>query len=473
MEILQSHRRMMARALRYVIDVVPSGDYPNEWDDIVRTGSYLTQLMGSVDGKHFMRYDTRLKEWVPSPFIWFWKTVEAGSVVSSDVLHAQIMAMAERAAIRREQGDALLTALQEIKQETPHPDDFKWILGNLGEEYTRQTLTSGMWEAIDLIRTSPHDALDLLGETVLGLQFANNHGDAIKNLDTLADEQWHEYEAAKHVKGAVGLETGFLSFDSTYGGLRDGEVLVIGARQKTGKSWLALHAARHCYRQGGVVLLQSAEMSTFDNALRLAAMDIGADTRRIFGGSLGEEMESRYLNVLDTWKSGAGQMYMTDRTGLHSVQQLRTVVRQIEIREGRPVSLIVVDPLYKLTSTVDTKDPYEWTQVAQMVSGLVDFAQETGSKIITTHQLNRASEQMSNPGLEALKYSDAIGDEVHHVWIVRKEADQRFLRVRVAAARQGPMDYVFRLMCDFSQGMISDVGLVMGGEHGDQSAAAG
>ena len=81
-----------------------------------------------------------------------------------------------------------------------------------------------------------------------------------------------EYEFRKANPGLLGLATGFPTMDEATSGLQPGQLIVIVAPPKTGKSTLALQIALNAHLNGKVPMFMSFEMSNAEQKSRYYAM---------------------------------------------------------------------------------------------------------------------------------------------------------------------------------------------------------
>lgn len=105
-------------------------------------------------------------------------------------------------------------------------------------------------------------------------------------------------------------ETGFPSFDRTFGGLMPGEVVTWGAATNKGKSIILLNVASHCASRQESVLYVGTEMSAADTVARHLSILTGIPPQRIRAGlpaaevqrlqeTLGERMQPMPMRILD------------------------------------------------------------------------------------------------------------------------------------------------------------------------------
>ena len=110
-------------------------------------------------------------------------------------------------------------------------------------------------------------------------------------LDVSVDESAAVVEHHEHPD----LQTGYHDLDVLFGGLRSGDLVVVGALPSVGKSSFALGIARNAaVNQRANVGFYSLEMSSEQLAIRLLSAESGVDSNRLRLGQ-NTEMEERRI----------------------------------------------------------------------------------------------------------------------------------------------------------------------------------
>lgn len=201
------------------------------------------------------------------------------------------------------------------------------------------------------------------------------------------------------------------------GGWHAGQLVVIGARPATGKSVVALDAARHAAEHGTRALVVSLEMTHADLAARFlaAAAAVQLDrTRQIptDPAVLTEEDWRRISRVTAGFEEWNVQIEVVDPTDLGSagftVDTLRrhlTAMRKL----GSPAGLVVVDYL-QLVRPVNPRSENRQIEVAEISRSLKLLAIEFAVPVVVVAQLNRGPEQRADkrPQVSDLRESGAV-----------------------------------------------------------------
>lgn len=206
--------------------------------------------------------------------------------------------------------------------------------------------------------------------------------------------------------GATVHPTGFDALDATLtGGLRSGELVLLGGPAGNGKTTLGFQLARNAVAAGGTALVFSYEHEAHTLLERLISMEAmesfeGAGAMDSFGISTAADVHSvrrameagsggASLDELLSSLPGGREAHATltgygDRLHLHessgattTLEEVSRVVREVATCDGRP-PLVLVDYLQKIPIAGTTED--ERTTAA--VEGLKDLALEVGAPIV-------------------------------------------------------------------------------------------
>lgn len=246
---------------------------------------------------------------------------------------------------------------------------------------------------------------------------------AVRDQSTMARAVWFatEVEAAWSAllqpDGVldVGWPTGLRDLDALIGGLRDGEMCVIGARPSNGKSALALHLALR-RSQNGQVLLASLEMGRGMLSQRAIAWGTGLNgdylRRRVYGAGTLREREAGMAPVF------GGSLQVLDVPGL-TTDAIAAEAWRIQAQGG--LHMIVVDYLTLLGDTRSRNESrVDWT--TRLSGRLQRLAREIGCPVVVLSQLNRGVEarEDKHPQLSDLRDSGAIEQDADLVLLLHR-----------------------------------------------------
>ncbi|RSE90326.1 replicative DNA helicase [Achromobacter aegrifaciens] len=239
-------------------------------------------------------------------------------------------------------------------------------------------------------------------------------------------------------EGEQAMSTGFVDLDAHLGGgIRPGNLIVVAARPKMGKTALALNIARNI-ADGRKVLVLSMEMGRKE----LHARNIAALGRM----PLAHLVDAKKMQDSD-WSRAAAGTELLSALGLYvhnqgemRLAQVRAVARAIQRKHG--LHLLVIDYLQLMAGDGDTRN----AQIEQITRGLKGLAMTMGVGILLLSQLNRNVEARPNkrPMPSDLRDSGAIEQDCDAaLFLYRDEVynensqDRGICEVNVGLNRQG------------------------------------
>lgn len=239
------------------------------------------------------------------------------------------------------------------------------------------------------------------------------------------------------------------------GGVRRGEVMVIGARPSMGKSALMLTVARQVSRDH-VVLVCSME----DSDQMLVARQVAAAGRvnladiRQPVNRPGEFWEG----VSDGVDSLRGlRLWVDDRPAL-TLADVRRKATQVRARAG-DLALVVLDYLQLMDGDGETRSQ----ELADLARGLKRLAKELRCAVLLLSQLNREADKLEGPPrLDHLAESGGIEQAADIIGLLWREArrkptptNKHDAQVEIVKQKNGPTDTV-RLWFDGATQRFAD-----------------
>jgi len=292
---------------------------------------------------------------------------------------------------------------------------------------------------------------------------------------------------------AAAIPTGLRDLDAKLnGGVRDGELILIGARPGMGKTSFAFGVARNMSLDQShkrTVLAFSLEMTGKAQAARLLSAESGipAQVFRTRGeiinnpqvfGRVHEKIRT-FLGPDDDNRTGDGcRLWIDDTPGI-SLSHIRSRARQFIRQHGeRPIIIVDYLQIVNQSQRLEGKTNFvNQTQVIGMISqGLKSLARELNTPVIALSQLNRSLESRTSkqPILSDLRDSGSLEQDADIILFLYRDVvynpdtpmPEKALAI-VAKQRDGeigPVPLVFdsTLVCfdnerryDFNSGMAS------------------
>lgn len=187
------------------------------------------------------------------------------------------------------------------------------------------------------------------------------------------------------------LPTGFADLDEKLdGGMREGELIIIGARPSMGKTALAVGIGEHAAKLGKTVAMFSLEMKRQSLFERRVSCESGVPLSKI---KRPERMTDQdWSDMTATVEALKKRLfYVNDRSTLN-INTLRTKVRALKRRHG--LRLLIVDYL----GLMDGSNPRDnrTTQLGEVTRNLKRLAGELGITVLLLCQLNREVEKRTD-----------------------------------------------------------------------------
>ena len=234
------------------------------------------------------------------------------------------------------------------------------------------------------------------------------------------------------VEGRVSMvETGLRDVDAQLGGgIRGGELIVLGARPSMGKSAQAGTIALHVARSWGVLLLtQEDSLATWGSraVANVARVNL-SDLRNPVHAKDPERLWSGLAEAADSLQERA--LLLDDQAGLtladvrRKVQQAKRALLPKGATQGRPLKLVVVDYLQLMTGDKDNRNQL----LGEISNGLKRLAKDEDMTVLLLSQLSRKADEMPMgqlPQMHHLRDSGDIEGAADVVMLLHREAQRR------------------------------------------------
>lgn len=224
----------------------------------------------------------------------------------------------------------------------------------------------------------------------------------------------------------VGVTTGLQSLDKILGGLRKGDLYILGAKTGRGKTVLGLNVAVSAAKAGKKVLYFSLEMKHEKISLRILSAEANVCSKLIESGFITSDQIDSLLHASQSLQPVSHNLTIIDQRGVN-LYQLGATVRQVAKQGG--VDLVVVDYLQLLE--VDETYSRE-REVASISKALVAVAGINDVPVLAMSQLNETGQIRESRAVG----QDATGilridytDEVDSNWDKNSEPVDATIRV--------------------------------------------
>lgn len=227
----------------------------------------------------------------------------------------------------------------------------------------------------------------------------------------------------------IGLKTGWKAFDLATLGLIDGELTIVGARSKVGKSTVLLNWCKKIAIEDKIPTLYiDTEMYKEEQEDKLLSMLSGVPHAEIRNGQFGQdtingsarEKIAKVQAASKALKEGnLHHVYLPDFT----LEKVRALVRKYQIEHD--IRLVVFDYI-KLPSSNASLGDKEFQALGYLTSGLKDMAGQLKVPVISAVQLNRTAVGRDDYDESMLAGSDRILFLANRVCVLRRSNEEEY-----------------------------------------------
>lgn len=242
-----------------------------------------------------------------------------------------------------------------------------------------------------------------------------------------------------------GVPTGYRDYDELTGGLYRGDLTILAARPSVGKTSMALCVAVNVADAGGLVLVNSLEMTRDQLLQRLVAMRCRLDLKDLRMNRLSDE-DRTLQAVSDAFDWASALPLEVDEARGVTVAHIRNNALRVRAERG-PIALLVVDYLQLMGDTAKKNSNRE-QDVSAISRGLKNLAGELDCPVWALSQLSRAAEGQV-PQLSHLRESGALEQDADNVVFIYREelykpdTDKKgTAELIISKQRQGPLGMV-------------------------------
>ena len=325
--------------------------------------------------------------------------------------------------------------------------------------YTFQPVTDNVYFLIDQVVESKRKSIihDFMRSAIEDIEIRNDYNLAVStvqrgvvtlndgglskssDVDVTADaeKRWEEYLELKNLpNGLRGIPTGFPTIDQATSGLQDGQLIVVVAPPKTGKSTLALQIAHNVHMSGHVPVFQSFEMTNNEQLNRYDAMRSRISHHRLRTGTLTTEEESRYQAKLRGMSMLQHKFWLTDSASALNVSGISNKIQTLQ------PDVLFLDGVYLMIDeqSGEANTPMALTNITRSLKRLAQTAQ---IPIVVSTQALSWKMKNGNVTADSVGYSSSFYQDADVLFGLQRQDenvdDTRILKV-LASRNSGPME---------------------------------
>lgn len=221
-----------------------------------------------------------------------------------------------------------------------------------------------------------YSEIDKLTENFIATEEIHTLGD---NIDAI----WDDIVSRRNKNGTYGIPSKYPAFNS-YFSYEQGELVVVQAKYKRGKSILLMNEVVHKLKNGVPTLVVDTEMSTRLYTQRLISHITGIDATRIKSGDYSQEDQQKIQECIE-WLKKQPFIHINDPE--MTDERMFALCKMLKHKMG--LAFVVYD--YMKSNEVSTSDNYN------ILGAKADFlknriASELDMAVLSACQLNRAGE---------------------------------------------------------------------------------
>lgn len=333
-------------------------------------------------------------------------------------------------------GASMLAELTRAVPTSAHADDYAKIVA---ENHARRKVYASVSEAARRAVSGDAGVTELLDRLESDLGAISSEIEVGKNfLASQAAKGLHERMAQMVENGETvkGVPTGVAQLDKILFGLQPSDMIVVAARPSVGKTAFSLEMMRNAALVHKVpTLMFSLEMSVDQLMTRHAMATDGLVPDRFRNGWQAKGEVKKLERFSQRWDGAPCEIF--DQPGL-TVASMRSAAKRFAQKHKGKIGLIILDYLQLMHG--DPKRP-RIEQVSEISRRIKCLARELNWPVVALSQLNREGDD-GEPKLSQLRESGAIeqdADVVMMMWRPKQEVGERWVKIKVAKHRNGPL----------------------------------
>ena len=246
---------------------------------------------------------------------------------------------------------------------------------------------------------------------------------AYKPLNDFLIEAFNEAKEVCEAGGvAAGVPTGYPSLDRMLMGLREGQLVIIGARPAVGKTSFALNLALNAASEGYTVAFFSLEMSGKEIAQRFICAHAQVSMSNFRTGKISPQ---EWANIGQAAEDLSRLDILIDDTPGITVTEIRAKARRM--LHNKEKAIIILDYLQLVSPPAGRRAESRTVEVSEMSRALKIMAKELAVPVISLSQLSRAVESRTGkrPQLSDLRESGSIEQDADIVMFLDRSSNEQ------------------------------------------------
>lgn len=257
----------------------------------------------------------------------------------------------------------------------------QFIIDKLVSFARRQELKTALYQSVEILEKSEdYEKVLQLVDKAVGVGTGADEGLTFEDLYTLRENYAKKYDTTKLIP------TGFKKVDRCMeGGMAAGELHVVQAKPKTGKSFFGVCVGANNLRAGKSVFHVSFELSKEEIAMRYTQNLLKME--KIGVQSMDKDQYNHKIKLYEKYKPNLYMQYWTQKTA--NALDVRAWISRIRAKKGVKPDLIIVDYDDLMLPTVRTKNDSMYEDAGQVYTDLITLGDYFQCPILTFAQPQR------------------------------------------------------------------------------------
>jgi hypothetical protein len=271
-----------------------------------------------------------------------------------------------------------------------HVPSERFITDKLVAFARRQELKSALYQSVEILEKGEnYEQVLKLVDKAVSVGSGADEGITFADFYQLRDMYNQKYDPAKLI------HTGFRAYDRCLdGGMAPGELHVVQAKPKTGKSFFACNIGANCIKEGKAVFHITMELSREDIAMRYAQYLTRMDKKLIM--NLDDETYQRKIQKFEKYKPNLFINYWTQKTA--NAMDFRSWISRIRAKTGIKPDIIIVDYDDLVLPVTRTKDNSMYEDAGGVYGDLISLGDYFQCPVFTLAQPQREAWDLITEG---------------------------------------------------------------------------
>jgi replicative DNA helicase len=270
-------------------------------------------------------------------------------------------------------------------------------------------------------------------------------------------ENVYEDILSKRVKGGItGIPTAWETLDNATGGFQNGDIILVLARPKKGKTITLLCLADAAYNAGYNPMIISMEMTKLQIGARVFAKRASLNMTDVYRGQISDwGLERLQDNIFEMKENISKSYYYVEGQLNKDISEIAAIIRRYK------PSIVYIDGGYLIKVKMNY-NAQRWERMTEVIERLKSIASKENIPIVVsfqfTRQVSRRAKSVEDDAFERIQLSDAISQiATTGIAILDDEFEQNNIKVIEIIGGRNAEHGRFRIMWDWERMNFSEI----------------